>query len=556
MPRLLSSRTTVSLLKQDAKRWHASLRRADARAVVRLQNAWPDAPAEPALRDVQHALAREYGAPSWVALLERVADLIIDHQGHEQRLTALLSHGWTGDVATARRLVARYPDLRRDSLFCAAACGDVATVDRCLQHEPHEVRAVDPVRQWSALAHVTFGRLDERNALVIAQRLLDTGADVHFTFDDGWGNPFTLLTGVAGDGEGAKPPHPQAHELAQLLLAHGADPFDTQLLYNTSLHHDDTTWLELLWGACERQGNTDVWHAREGRTLGGRFPGSTLDYLLGNAITRRHEQRVRWLLAHGANANALHAYTGRPVHTEARLNGFSAAVTMLEAQGAVPTSLSPAQALTAAVLALDAEGARALLCAHEASLSCIGPLFVAAAAGNPNAVALALSLGADVQSRDHEGATALHRAVQAGSVDAVQLLIDAGAPIDERDARWYGSPLMWAIVLRQDAVLTQLTSLSRDVFALTRAGATDRLRDVLREIPERAREVLPGLERPAPLFCLPDEAGAAVEVTHLLLEHGADPRVRNLKGQLAADVAWNCGLADAAVLMRGTDFRG
>ena len=68
MPRQLSPATTLDALKKEAKRWLKALRAHDADARARLIRADPKAPADPGLRDVQHALAREYGYESWRAL--------------------------------------------------------------------------------------------------------------------------------------------------------------------------------------------------------------------------------------------------------------------------------------------------------------------------------------------------------------------------------------------------------------------------------------------------------------------------------------------------------
>ncbi|MEI9890783.1 MAG: hypothetical protein WDN45_09560 [Caulobacteraceae bacterium] len=80
------------------------------------------------------------------------------------------------------------------------------------------------------------------NALAIAQLLLDAGADPNAEFNDGWDSPFKVLTGAIGLGEGAKPSHPRAMELVDFLVARGADPFDTQALYNVSIVGSDTVW--------------------------------------------------------------------------------------------------------------------------------------------------------------------------------------------------------------------------------------------------------------------------------------------------------------------------
>ena len=73
MPRRISSATSADTLRQQARRWMKALRSNDADARARFERAYPGGPREPVLRDVQHALAREYGHESWKALLEAVA---------------------------------------------------------------------------------------------------------------------------------------------------------------------------------------------------------------------------------------------------------------------------------------------------------------------------------------------------------------------------------------------------------------------------------------------------------------------------------------------------
>jgi hypothetical protein len=58
----------MDALRKQAKRWLRALRAGDAEARARLERAHPAAPPQPVLRDVQHALAREYGYESWLHL--------------------------------------------------------------------------------------------------------------------------------------------------------------------------------------------------------------------------------------------------------------------------------------------------------------------------------------------------------------------------------------------------------------------------------------------------------------------------------------------------------
>ncbi len=61
MSRQITPSTSLSTLRKEAKRWLRALRNHDADARARFERAYPSAPAVPVLRDVQHALAREYG---------------------------------------------------------------------------------------------------------------------------------------------------------------------------------------------------------------------------------------------------------------------------------------------------------------------------------------------------------------------------------------------------------------------------------------------------------------------------------------------------------------
>ena len=138
-------------------------------------------------------------------------------------------------------------------------------------------------------------RAGDAHAIDVARELLDRGADSNARFDDGWGNPFTILTGIIGEGEGDRPPHPHAAALAALLIDRGANPYDTQSMYNTSITRDDTRWLEFLWLHSEKRGVLDDWLQVPQPKLGGRIPLNALDYLLGNAVAYNHLRRAAWM---------------------------------------------------------------------------------------------------------------------------------------------------------------------------------------------------------------------------------------------------------------------
>ena len=545
MPRNLTSRTKLEQLRKEAKRWLKALRARDAKAIERLRTLYPKAPPEPGLRDVQHALALDYGLAGWAALKAALAEITRPDESDADRIDTLLRHGWTGDTKAAQRILARHPALARDSLFTAATCGLIDAVEHQLARDPAAATRIGGTRAWTALAYVAYGRVDPVNALPIARLLLAAGADPDFSFSDGWDNPFSLICGAIGLGEQGKQPHPQATELVELLVAAGAAPYDKQALYNISVSGSDTDWYERLWQLCERKGVGENWRAPDG----GFRDKTMVDYLLGNAVGQDNFARAEWLLAHGADANTTHAYTKGSLLKLAQLSGFQAVADLLVAHGAAPVKLTGLEALIAAAMRHDEAAVAAASAESPELIRMPHPLLAAAAHNNPQAVALLLRHGADPHGVDHEGISPLHRAVQAGAAEIADLLLAAGAEIDLRERKWKGTPLTWALVLGQPAMARKLAPLSRDVRGLAGLADLDRLETVLATEPERANHALDVEDRVTPLFCLPDDEDQAAAVADVLLRHGADARLRNPQGKTPAEAARQRGLDDAADLI-------
>ena len=68
MQRKLTSTTSLDHLRKEAKRWLKAIREGNAEARDRFRRAYPKGAETPVLRDVQQALAREYGQENWNAL--------------------------------------------------------------------------------------------------------------------------------------------------------------------------------------------------------------------------------------------------------------------------------------------------------------------------------------------------------------------------------------------------------------------------------------------------------------------------------------------------------
>lgn len=553
MSRSLTPDSSLETLRKEAKRWLKALRAGDAEARRRLVAITPAAPADPGLRDVQLALAREHGLPGWAALKTALDDLSMARRSEAERTDLVLRSAWGGDVTAARRILVRSPEIATRDAYIAAATGNIDEIGRRLAADPDVATRKAGPFDWEPLLYVAYARLPggETHALDLAQLLLDHGANPNAQFDDGWGNPFKVLTGVIGHGEGNRPPHPQARELALLLIERGADPYDSQALYDTSIAGDDTTWLDLLWTASERHDRLGKWRESSASSISGNVPLSALDYLLGNAVTSNHLKRAEWLLTHGASADGVHAYTNRPLREEALINGHAVMADLLLRHGARPLPLGGQSAFQAACLQLDRDTARKLARQHPEYLQNAAPMLIAALQGRADVIALLLELGMDVDIADETGQRGLHNAVAGGSIDVVKLLVARGADIDRPTTRFGGAMGFAAHFERRD-IASFLLPLSRDVFNLTYLGMAKRLRELFAEDPRLANAVAPrtGI---TPLFCLPDDEDEAVAMTILLLEHGADPTVVNKEGLTAVQDARRRGLIDAADLMSGDE---
>src|SRR5262245_11051564 len=549
MSRTLTPDSSLETLKKEAKRWLRALRAGDAEARSRLVAVTPAARTHPSLRDVQMALAREHGLPGWAALRAALDDLAMARRSNAERVDIVLRSVWGGDPAAAARILKRWPEIATYDLYIALATGNRAEVKRRLSADPGAVTRKGGPLDWEPLLYVAYARLPggEMHALDLVRMMLDQGANPNAQFDDGWGNPFKVLTGVIGHGEGNQPPHPQANELATLLIERGADPYDSQALYNTSIALDDTTWLDLLWTGSEQRDRLLKWREKAW-SIGGNAPLNTLDYLLGNAVAFNHLRRAEWLLLHGANADSVHAYSNRTLMEVALINGHAAMVDMLVQYGAeAPPPLDGQAAFQAACMQLDRNAARRLAAQHPECLHNPASMLIAARQGRADVVSLLLQLGMDVDIADETQQRGLHNAVAGGSIEVVKLLVAHGADID-RPTTQYGGAMGFAAHFERREIAAYLMPLSRDVFNLTYLGMAERLRELLAEDPQLANAVAPRAET-TPLFCLPEDEEKAVAMTTLLLAHGADRSIVNKEGLTAEQDARRRGLIDAADLI-------
>jgi len=561
--RELTPRSTLETIRRQAKRWLKEIEAGDAEALARFRKLIPNHAGAAKLREVQHALARDYGLASWAALKQELAAREAAARGHAALVALFLeksalrygvrpgTQSW-GEYeadrpargALAQRLLERHPEIAGDSIHTAVAAHDLDAVRAFLGRDATLADRPSGFDGWTPLVRLAFTRLPNevlsRNGIAIAELLLDHGADPNALFSDG-SNHFTPLTGIIGGGEGNQPSHPQAEALARLLIARGADPLNGQALYNSSLGADDVTWLDLLWSETEKRGEGARWRepVRE-------LPAPPLDYLLGNAVPRQ-PRRAAWLLAHGARAQGVNAYSKQSLVKQAMLDGRSDLVCLLVDNGASPVELSGQEAFTAAVARGDEAEAHQLLDGNPDFRLAPAPLLVAIRQGKPEIAALALRLGVSPDAETRDGVRALHEAAGIDAIEIVALLVEAGAEIDPIERRYGSTPLGWARHQGASAAQIYLASRSRDIEALCEAGEIERLEVLFAKDPALANA--PARSGEAPLFCLPDDDTSACDLVEFLLAAGADPAARNKQRLTPAQAARKRGLLDAATLL-------
>jgi len=545
MTRSISPHSRVDFLKKEAKQWLKALKAGESAALARLRAALPEHDESVTLRTVQLALAREHGFAGWQALSDALGASPRERELREAAADMLRGAIYPGgDRAAAPRLHERYPEVVKLDLFCAVAAGNLEEVERRLAADPSAASRAGGPLAWPPLLYLAYLRWPggAQRSVEVARALLDRGADPNASWNDGWDNPFKVLTGVIGLGEGVQPPHERADELAEVLIERGADPFDTQALYDSSIVGDDTHWLEVLWAHCERRGTTDKWSAApaEGRA-------SQLDLMLSIAVWYDQRRRAQWLLAHGADPNARHAYTKRLMREDALARGHEAMAELLTRRGAAEVPLAPKTAFLVACRKLDYAEVRRLAAAHPECLRDAEAILYAAHLNRYELVELLLDLGTDVDVEDSNGIRALGAATRSGALEVMRLLLDRGADVD-RPGKHYDGPLGAAAFFGQRAAAELLAPRSRDVHNLVFLGMRDRLRELFAVEPALAN--LPHFRSGhTPLYMLPANEPQALEIARFLIEHGADPSVRDKDGDTAADAARKRGFESVAAFL-------
>jgi ankyrin repeat protein len=259
------------------------------------------------LQDAQFAVARNYGFTGWPALvhyLREAAELSINPGALDEETLdpadrfcslAVLRYNETDAPPrwqSAAELLAADPTIIERSVWAAAAATDPDALASHLTVRPALANIGGGPFGWAPLMYLCYSRMPlGRNVdevIEAAALLLDAGADSNAGYLwCGLSTPFTVLTGVFGEGEQGprrQPRHPFTTELAGLLLSRGAHPVDQQTLYNR-MFRPDNSHLELLFAHGLADASPSPWELRLGEAM------ETRDQLW--------QRQINWAAEHG-----------------------------------------------------------------------------------------------------------------------------------------------------------------------------------------------------------------------------------------------------------------
>jgi ankyrin repeat protein len=391
MPRQLTAASTLDNLKKEAKRWLKALRANDERARARLRRAHAQAPAEPTLRDIQHALAREHGVDGWTALTEKLA-------------AHLASDPFT-DIIKPEEF-----DSGRWDAITAARRGDVAALRRVLERDRNVAHHPEPLHFAAREGH-----------LGAVQVLLDAGADpdvvgisgenlITVARDRGHEMVVELLESVRGRGARTTPAETQSADHAIHLAADSNDVDAVRRILDAD---------PLLVHRGDRKGGTP----------------------LHRAVAASAHDAIGALLDRGADVHALHgsgpgdaagyaALDFQPIDLALFWHGrgdLDTARLLLRRGAAYDLSIAAAFGDLDRVTARLDEDPRRI---HEARPWGKRPLSAAVEFGHDAIARLLLNRGADPNWAEGTGAPrgfALHSAARLGNRAMVELLLEHGA---------------------------------------------------------------------------------------------------------------------------------
>lgn len=564
MTNTLPASPSLENLKKQAKALLKACRNQNAEALTRLRAAHPRYAriseirvnaSEPRLSDCQLVLAREAGFDTWPQLkvaveaakrelpdqFVEIACLCYDDPRYDHRSFHARAHEMLRDNAW----------LSAAHIWSAAAAGNVPGVKAFLDSEPDLVTAPGP-HGWVPLICACYSRVKPldpaHSTFEVAKVLLDRGADPNcytMKYNDPPGSDrarrFTPLAGLFGGGSTGlanQPPHPRGRDLAELLLARGANPADEM-----ALCINQNACLEMLL----RHGLKPDVMGSDGITLMGRA--------LSQSARIGDMEEVRLLLAHGARMDE--RFRGKTPWQHAMRLGRLEVAQMLEEAGAPAPEMDDVGVFISMCMAGDERGARAML-EKDPALKIRAPhdlVHRAVWTKRKDAVTLTLDLGFDPNAIE-DNAAIHHAGVLAEDEEILRILLDRGASLKLRDP-WYDSTgIGWADFFHYTALRDRLLSEPGIcLFDALEFGRLDRVPEILERDPD-------ALERPF-AECLSRElkpedwqtplvrmvVRGNTEAVRVLLNHSANVFSRHPDGRSPLEIAREQGFEEIASLL-------
>jgi ankyrin repeat protein len=568
--RQLPEEPSLEHLRKQAKRLRRGVSAGDAESLALVKEFHPHAERAIGvftLADAQLTIARSYRFPSWARMKEHLA-LIAPYVWNTPRLPvspppadvfirlACLIYGdWhRANPDRARRLLADHPDVQKTSIYTASAAGDVDAARSFIDRDPALINAKGGPLNWEPLLYACYSRMDgttsDWSTVEVARLLLARGADPNAGFLWGANYLFTALTGAFGEGEDNmnQLPHPHCLALATLLLDAGADPNDSQTLYNRHFKpNDDHLKLLLSYGLGKNPGGP--WYTRLAAVS--TTPSQLLTEELATAVGKHFVRRVELLVEHGVDVNTPSLRSGRTPYEIALRNGDRAMTTYLEEHGAKKVELDPLETFAIACIAGRRDEVRARL-AEDPSLldrldahGRVSLIHRAAQTRRHDSIRLVLDLGIDINSMERGTGydrTPLHNAAAFGDLDTVKFLIGLGADQQLRDFTFGGTAMGWARYGQQHEVIRYLMP-QATLWDAVQCDGVERAEAILRETPSAANAPDPNGYSAA--FYLHPELTRLDEMIRVLIAHGLDLNTRGPDG---------IGPLDRAIARGWTEF--
>jgi ankyrin repeat protein len=507
------------------------------------------------LRDAQLTVARLYGFLDWEGLrneveLRQMLGSTLEEQAERFIRHACLSYN--GDdqpwrFERAGEWLRQLPELTRGDFYCALAAADLQAVTAFLHGDASLARRCGGPRDWPPLMYLTYSRVEQNkeHALAVAKLLLQQGAspDSSSTKPSG----FTALTGAVGDGESGPvgcPEHPCAQDLVRLLLDAGANPNQSQALYNTMLGKHLGRWLRLFVQYGLKAGDRANWSTDDDEPI--------FDFLLSHEVAQGDLELVRFLLERGASPNAVSRYNHHSAHAIARLTGRADMSALLEQFGATVEPLSIEDHFGIALNQQDKSSAAGMLRQHPQLLENTELLGNYAMAGVGTCLWL-VQQGYPINTPNHTGQTVLHRYASWNKPEAVATLLTHGADPDAKEKNWRATPLGLALHHHFWQVVDVLLPVTDNLLDLCRVADWQRAEKLLARDPAQVLERTPNGNTALHVVsqARQDEPDfdASTAMIELLLKYGADPTAINNEGKTPVQWYRQLGMDEVADYM-------